>query len=126
MLAVPEVDSQDALAIIFDDLVVFNEPFFLEDARQVDLHAGGGNVNLVEPRPPGIANPGQHIGDGIGHAHNVPYQLDLVTPGISPLRAMLRKHWGLVGQSDYSSKEQGGHDCGRQYDEQGQSQEGRR
>ena len=39
MVGVPEVDSQDALAIIFNDLVVFNEPFFLEDARQVDLHA---------------------------------------------------------------------------------------
>ena len=62
-----------------------------------DLDFGRRNGNLVKVGLIGIADAGQHIRDGIRHHNDLLlclrsfYQLDLITPGISPCSASLRR-----------------------------------
>src|SRR5690606_3085801 len=73
------------------DLEVFNVAFFLQHSSNSCLQLGGGHgdrrfVDLLR-----VAHAGQHVGDGIAHAHVcISYQLALVMPGTSPRIAISR------------------------------------
>src|SRR5580658_7226308 len=65
--------------------------FLFQDARDRGLELGGGHAHFRFARGLPVADTGQQIGDGIGHAHAaIPYQLALVRPGISPRFATSR------------------------------------
>ena len=53
-----------------------------------------GTLTAGQQRPVGVADAGQHVGDRIVHSRislsRFGYQLALVTPGISPLKAASR------------------------------------
>ena len=46
-----------------------------------------GHIDLGVAGQDAVADAGQEIGDGIGHRHGATYQLDLMTPGMSPRSA---------------------------------------
>jgi hypothetical protein len=62
------------LLIIRDDFKVFDEPFLLQNLRDLSFHFGGGDIHLFEFRFRSVANSCKHIGYWIGHGHyNPPY-----------------------------------------------------
>ena len=97
VLAVAQIQTEDSLLIILDEGKIIDEAGLGQHARNLALEFGGRDINSPMPGVAGIADTGQHIGDWIGHTHDFfssplgSYQLALVTPGISPLRASSRK-----------------------------------
>src|SRR6185369_5683106 len=84
---------------VLDEAEILDEALFLEDLRDPDLELGRGHVDLLVLGPARVADAGQQIGDRIAHHRGRPYQLALITPGTSPLRASSRKQirhaWNL-------------------------------
>src|SRR5690606_39866181 len=84
-------DLELGLGLLSIDLEVFNVAFVLQHSGNSRLQLGGGHgdrrlVDLLR-----IAHAGQHVGDGIAHAHVCfSYQLALVMPGTSPRIAISR------------------------------------
>src|SRR5262245_2641745 len=69
-------------------------PLVLEDAGDRQLHVRVRNLDAGVPRPHGIPDARQHVGDRIGHDLLVSlsvYQLDFVTPGTIPCSDRFRK-----------------------------------
>src|SRR5260370_9879766 len=93
-----EEDADHALLPVgfSKSLEVRDVALVLEDAGDLDLQIGGGHVDLGQPRPDPVPDPGGHVRDGIGHVHReLPlasaYQLAWMPPGMSPQTASLRK-----------------------------------
>src|SRR5690606_37385552 len=57
--------------VFIHELVIADKPFLLEDAGQLDLKPRGRDVHRLMEHRRRIANPRQHIGDGIRHAQLV-------------------------------------------------------
>src|SRR5512140_1433548 len=98
--AVLEEDGDGALGAVLVDEEVLDEPLLLEDLGDPDLEPGSGHEALLVPRGGGVPDARQHVSNGIGEAHRrISYQLDLMTPVISPCSARLRKQrrhiWNL-------------------------------
>src|SRR5262245_4503515 len=70
--------------------VVLDVALLLEDAGDLLLHAGGRHRGGRVQRAVRVADPGEHVGDGIGE-HRSSYQLDFVMPGIAPWCASSRR-----------------------------------
>ena len=95
-----EVDADRFVRAFVHDLVVEDVAFVLQDAGDFALQLGGGHIHFLMLGAHRIAEPHQHIGDGIGdHLARSFYQLAFVTPGTSPARLNWRKHrrhsWNL-------------------------------
>src|SRR6266496_196654 len=91
-----EEDADLPLLAVLDGLEVRDVALVLEDAGDLALQLGSGHVDLGQPCPDPVPDPGGHVRDGIGHVHReLPlasaYQLALMTPGMSPESASLRK-----------------------------------
>src|SRR3989454_1928954 len=76
--AVLQVDAQHALLAVLVDLEVGDVALVLEDASDLDLQLGRGDVDLRKLGPDRIPDPGDHVRDGIGHVHGLllPARLD--------------------------------------------------
>src|SRR5690606_23668007 len=104
---VAQLDDQLVLRALLDDAVVLDVALFLQDLRDryQDLRRGHAGVRLL--RHSRVANPGQHVADGIVAAHamlspwlpvsgalprtRLDYQLAFLTPGRRPMLAISRK-----------------------------------
>ena len=83
------------------NFIVFDVALFFENLGQTLVYLSQDYVNFLKFNHIRIANPGQHISDQIGCRHSTHllkmfiaqfnYQLDLITPGISPCDARVRK-----------------------------------
>jgi hypothetical protein len=84
-------DGISTILIYF--LEVLDISLGLQDLYDLKLKLGGRDIDFFVPSHTGIPDLGQHIRNGIRNAHPIllPYQLDFVTPGISPSLASLRK-----------------------------------
>src|SRR4029450_11148882 len=69
--AVFQVHAEHALLLVLDGLEVRDVALVLEDAGDLDLQLGRGDVHLVQLGPDSVPDPGQHVRDGIGHVHCV-------------------------------------------------------
>jgi len=86
-----------------DNFEVVDVAFVLHDFRHAGLEFRRGDAHFLVGRLAGVSDPGQKICNGIGNCHlrSSPrlgtcghvrsYQLALITPGISPCRAKVRK-----------------------------------
>ena len=91
-----DVNPENSLLVIPDEFIVLDISLFLQNAAQVGLHTGSGNIHLVKPRLLRIANTVEEVAYRIRYHHFSDlllrsYQLALTTPGSSPLSAMFRK-----------------------------------
>jgi hypothetical protein len=114
IFTISEVNSQQALLAIIDKFIVTNKPFPFKHSRYFGFYPGARDVDTIESRLSGIADPRQHIRYRIAHRHislrfivnndnsltllepakiyDPPaYQLDLITPGSLPWDARVRK-----------------------------------
>src|SRR6266511_3156093 len=90
--AVLQEDGDGALHAVLVDDVVLDEALVLQDFGEPDLEPRLRDEDLLVPGRGGVPDARQHVADGIGEAHwEVSYQLDLMTPTISPCSARLRK-----------------------------------
>jgi hypothetical protein len=64
-----QINAQDTLFAVFDEFVVPDVPFALHQLGHFGLDPGTGYVHAVHFGFPGVANPGQHIGNWIGGRH---------------------------------------------------------
>src|SRR5690606_42133213 len=84
--AILEADRHGLEGAVLEDRPLADVPRSLEHPAQLLLHPRARNVHRVVARVPRIADPGQHVGNRIGHDHLSttlrPYQLALTTPGI--------------------------------------------
>src|SRR5690606_12670163 len=69
--AVLHADAQGlaGLADVLLHVVPLDVPLGREDARQGLLQLARGHAHLVVHRHVGVADPGEHVGDGVGHGH---------------------------------------------------------
>src|SRR5256885_16206961 len=72
--AVLEIDAQHALLPVLEQPEVLDEALLLEELRDAHLEPRGRDVHLLVLRPARVADPGQHVGDGIA-AHGLPARL---------------------------------------------------
>src|SRR5690606_16250155 len=89
-----ECDLEFRLGLRAIDLEVFDIAFILQHSGngRLQLRGGHGDRRLVDLLR--VAHTGQHVGDGIAHAHVwFSYQLALVMPGTSPRIAISRNLW---------------------------------
>src|SRR5262249_24342221 len=87
-----EIYAEHPLLLVFDQPIVLDEALVLQDLGQPHLELGGGDVHLLVLRAARVPDAREEIGDGIAHRHvEGSYQLALITPGTSPLRASSRK-----------------------------------
>src|SRR4051794_13329325 len=71
-LGVLQNDAQHRPTILgLDDPVVGDEVVLLQDPRDLSLHLRYRHVHAAMLRSAGVADPREHIGDRIGHAHVV-------------------------------------------------------
>src|SRR5882757_7673988 len=68
--AVLEIDAQDPLPILFGGLVVRDVTLFLEDAGDLGLELGCGDVELLVTGTDGVADAGQEVGYWISEVHS--------------------------------------------------------
>src|SRR2546426_5646739 len=64
-----ELEHDLAVLAVAVDLDVADVALPLEDASDLLLHVRGRDHDLVLERRVGVPDPGQHVGDGIGHDH---------------------------------------------------------
>src|SRR5690606_23243062 len=87
-------DFQLRLGLFATDTEILDVAFVLQHGGNGRLQLGGGHGNRRLVDHLRIAHAGQHIGDGIAHAHVCfSYQLALVMPGTSPRMAISRSLW---------------------------------
>src|SRR5262249_40644877 len=67
--SVLQEDAQHALLVVLGDLEVRDVALVLQDARDLDLELRGRHVHLGQLGPDSVPDPGDHVGDGIGHVH---------------------------------------------------------
>ena len=72
-----EGDTDDALGAVLDQLVGLDVAFGQQDLSDGLLHLGSGDVNSVVLGGAGIADTGQHVGDGVGDLHFLSSLLEL-------------------------------------------------
>src|SRR5579872_2994247 len=91
--AVLEADLDLVLRRLLNDIEALHESFAVEDFANLDLKVGAGNLQRVVVGAVRIADARQQVRDRIGGVCHLcfSYQLDFVTPGISPLCAISRK-----------------------------------
>src|SRR5712691_10441730 len=87
--AVLQVDAQRPLLLVLDEAEVLDEALVLEDLGDPHLELGGRDVHLLVLGAARVADARQEVCDRVAHRHGrlPPYQLALITPGTSPLRA---------------------------------------
>src|SRR5690606_1738193 len=86
-----EGDLEDRLGRVADDLETIDIAFVLQHGSNGYLQLGGGHADRRLVDLLRVAHAGQHVGDGIAHAHVFfSYQLALVMPGTSPRSAISR------------------------------------
>src|SRR5690606_13327491 len=68
-------------------IVPVDEPFLRQDPSHLLLQSGGRHAHGLVADGHGVADPGEHVGDGIGH-HD--YHDAFLTPGSSPREASSR------------------------------------
>src|SRR5450631_3903692 len=91
--AVLQIDLDGLLRAFFRHLEIGNVAFLFQNARYFRFQLGSRHVYRRMAGLDRVANASQHVGNWIAR-HSSPtssYQLALVTPGISPFRASLRK-----------------------------------
>src|SRR6185503_1601685 len=67
--AVAEEDAQSALPAVVDQPEVRDVALVLQDAGDLGLQLGRGDVDLDQPRPHPVPDAGDHVRDGIRHVH---------------------------------------------------------
>src|SRR5581483_2065020 len=72
-------------------VVTRDVPLVLEQLAQTLLELGRRSQYVGVARQDSVTNPGQEVRNWIGHRHSITYQLDLMTPGMSPRSARFRK-----------------------------------
>ena len=89
VISVLEIDAQRSLYLVLDQLVVADEAFVLENARDLDLELRSRHLDPLVVGLNSIADPREHVRDRICHRHLfIPpmferaYQLAFVTPGM--------------------------------------------
>src|SRR5688572_1523466 len=70
VLRVFEVDPEHALDLVLHQLVVADEALALENARDLDLQLGSRQLDAIVARLNSVADPREHIRDGISHRHS--------------------------------------------------------
>src|SRR5262245_37023459 len=90
--AILQVDAEGPLPLVLDETVVLDEALLLQQLGDLHLQPRRRDVDLLVLGAAGVSDPGQQVGDRIAHHECVSsYQLALMTPGTSPLRANSRK-----------------------------------
>src|SRR5205823_9910852 len=79
----------ESLALL--DAEVADVALLLEEARDLLLHARGRHRRGFLQRLVGVADPGEHVGNGIGQHRVSSYQELLVMPGMTPWWARSRR-----------------------------------
>ena len=102
--AVLELDVEGARGLARLDLVAGDEALLAEHLGDAHLHARGGHLHRVLPDRRGVADPRQHVGDGVGHHGWISYQEDLRMPGISPRRARSRRQMRQIPNLRYTAR----------------------
>src|SRR5579864_7462470 len=106
---VAEKDAQDFLFVLVHHFVGGNVALFLQDARNFNFQFRRRQIHTRMARAHRVANPGEHVSNGIGghlfSLPNFPYQLALVTPGISPLSASPRKQMRHISNFRKNARE---------------------
>src|SRR5690606_12490218 len=86
-----EADLDERLAVHVAHGEVLDVALVLQDLRDRALHVRGRHEHAGLLRRLRVADAGQHVGDGVTHAHSRrSYQLALIMPGISPRIAISR------------------------------------
>src|SRR3954447_17376281 len=80
--AVLQLDDEGIEALALLDVEIRDVALLLEDAGDLLLQAGGRHLRGLVQRLVGVADAGEHVGDGIGE--HLDHQLDLVMPGMTP------------------------------------------
>src|SRR5215217_2344090 len=78
----PDVDPVARAALGGAHLEVLDVALLLEDAGHLGLQARVRDHDVLVGGLDAVADPGQEVGDGVGHRHG--YQLDFVMPGMKP------------------------------------------
>ena len=83
-----------------------NVTFALEHFGQAAFHLRQGHVDVRPLHAHGVADAGQHVGDGVGHhiIYCPSYQLAFLTPGITPSSARLRKQIRQIPNFRYTAR----------------------
>src|SRR5450631_811545 len=72
-------------------VVTRDVPLVLEQLTQTLFELRRRRKHVSVARQDSVPNPGQEVRNWIGHRHSITYQLDLMTPGMSPRNARFRK-----------------------------------
>ena len=64
-----DFDSESALGAFSGNSKITDVTFFFENGSNSSLLIGRGHDNFFQPGASGIADAGEHIGDGILHTH---------------------------------------------------------
>src|SRR5437867_145985 len=69
VVVILEVEPQQPVTPIVQHLEVLDVVVVAEQPRDLDLQLRHRHIDPTVPRLAGVAHPGQHVGDGINHAH---------------------------------------------------------
>ena len=92
-----EGDADDALGTVVDHLEVLDVALVEKDLGDGLLHLGRRNVDGLMLGASGVADAGQHIGNGVGDLHVV-FLLYLELPGFSRFHTEVLRQY-LIGRS---------------------------
>src|ERR1700730_5050094 len=71
VVAIFQIDAQDLLPFLLRSFEVGDVPFLFEDACNLQLQLGSGNIHFLVPGANRVANACQHVCDRIGQPHRL-------------------------------------------------------
>src|SRR5262245_31754066 len=98
-----QVDAEHALALVFDEAEVLDEPLLLEDLRQPNLQLRGRDVHLFVLGQTAVADARQHVCDRIRHHRHGRSPLGRLPGGLRHARDLTAQ--GQVPEADSAQLE---------------------